>query len=154
MPFLSNLEGHFEKTKIKKKDLLLIKLMEKKEGCSWWEKKGFKKVLEPLFQHLSFMNYPRNKGFLFLFIELSQMHFSRTPVIINAAHYFILVCSQSPLWFSSLCVLTKRKQSIITNAKKWWNLILCFLVSLTASDWCGQVPGLQSKMVKMVWRLW
>ena len=79
MSFLSNLEGHFEKTKIKKKDLLLIKLIEKKEGCSWWEKKGFKKVLEPLFQHLSFVNYPRNKGFLFLFIELSQMHFSRTP---------------------------------------------------------------------------
>ena len=89
MPFLSNLEGHFEKTKIKKKDLLLIKLIEKKEGCSWWEKKGFKKVLEPLFQHLSFVNYPRNKGFLFFLLNSAKCTLVAPQIFLDFLSYLL-----------------------------------------------------------------
>ena len=84
-PSFPILKETLKKTKNKKKDLL-IKLSEKKEGWSWWEKKGFKKVLEPLFQHLSFVNYPRNKGFLFLFL--------------NSAKCTLVASQYSPLHFS------------------------------------------------------
>ena len=78
-PSFPILKDTLKKQKSKRKNLLLIKLSGINVGWSWWEKKRFEKVLDPHFQYLSIVNCPRNKGFLFLFIELSQMHFSRTP---------------------------------------------------------------------------